>query len=140
MPINDDEAEKKAYNKKYYQDNKEKLLKRSKEYRDNNQEKIKEYRNTGNGLIRRRIASWKSHGIISDDWDKTQEQFANTTNCEGCNKEFITTTNRCLDHNHNITDRPNVRNVLCQRCNTIRGYIDNDYQLIMKLMSISDTF
>ena len=45
-----------------------------------------------------------------------------TTHCEYCNCEltidrYNTPTTRCLDHNHNITDKFNVRGVLCHSCN-----------------------
>ena len=139
MPFKDKQA-RQDYNKQYYENTKEQQLLRAKIYRDNNKDKIKQYRVHGTGLIARRKANWRCHGIISDDWDKTEEQFANTTHCEGCNKEFLKTSNRCLDHDHGITDKPNVRNVLCQRCNIIRSYIDNDYQLVMKLMSMKSSF
>jgi hypothetical protein len=71
------------------------------------------------------ISKWKLRGIISNDYDKLYEKVLNTTNCEECNcilteDKRTTSTTRCLDHDHSITDKENVRNILCHSCNTKR--------------------
>ena len=76
-----------------------------------------------NGKKCNRISRWKSQGIISDDYDALYEMFMSTTHCEKCSvllttDRRTTRTTKCLDHDHSIKDRPNVRAVLCHACNT----------------------
>ena len=84
----------------------------------------KKYAQSPKGIKSGRISRWKFRGMISDDWDKTYDWYINTLNCQNpeCNVIFttskiISTTTKCLDHDHNILDSPNIRNVLCNRCN-----------------------
>jgi len=144
--------DKKAYNKAWYQKNKEKRKEQMKEYNDNNKEKRKaymkeydennkekkkeyyeknkehqkEYHQTEQGKKTSRISKWKQNGVICNDFDALYNQFINTPNCENCNIEltvdrYNTSTTRCLDHNHDITDTDNFRNILCNSCNIKRG-------------------
>jgi len=67
-----------------------------------------------------RIRDWKRQGIKCDDWDALHERFMNTTHCEGCNVLLTAgrgRTAKCVDHDHSINDRPNVRAILCRACN-----------------------
>jgi len=76
------------------------------------------------GKMKRRIDSWKRQGIIPENWDyeALYERFINTTHCEKCNVEMTTderntSTTKCCDHDHDIKDAPNVRGIICLRCN-----------------------
>ena len=144
MPYKDPE-EKKAYAKAYREKNKEKKNAYNKAYREATREKAKanakvyyeknkekrnaymnDYRQTPKGKKSNRINGWRHKGIISNDWDALYERYINTTNCENCDVELTedkttTTTTRNLDHDHDITDRENVRNILCWSCNILRG-------------------
>ncbi|GAI74131.1 unnamed protein product [marine sediment metagenome] len=124
----------------YYKKNKEKLCQTAKEYRKENYERIlatkKEYYNknhdeiilkqraylqTEKGKKINRIASWKSKGVISDDFDSLYEKYMNTNNCENCDIELVSgaglSNKKHLDHDH----RTNLfRNVLCGSCNINR--------------------
>ena len=122
--------EKNAYNKAYYEKNKEKVLAKTKEYQEKNREKIaarsKEYRQTPNGKKINRIKRWKQQGILSDDWDSLYDRYLDCKFCEECSVEltadrYNTSTTKCLDHDHSILDRENVRNILCNACNLKRG-------------------
>jgi len=115
--------ENKEYIQKYQQENKEKISEKGKKYYEKIKEKRKEFFQTEKGIKIRRITSWKHYGVVSDDFDVLYDKYINTTNCEECNIEltvdrYNTKTTRCLDHDHTTGL---FRNVLCQRCNVIRG-------------------
>ena len=70
-----------------------------------------------------RISKWKSRGIISDDYDALYDRFMTTTHCETCDVLLTTggrntRTTKCVDHDHSIKDRYNVRAILCLACNS----------------------
>ena len=80
------------------------------------------YGQTPNGIKRHRIGTWKANGIITDDYDALYDRFMSTTNCEKCSVLLTsggwnTRTTRCVDHDHSIKDRENVRGILCHACN-----------------------
>jgi len=80
------------------------------------------YRQTPAGQKLRRISSWKYQGIICDDWNALHERFMSTTHCEKCDVLLTidrrnTRTTKCVDHDHDIKDRENIRGVLCNACN-----------------------
>tara|TARA_R110002126_G_scaffold191731_1_gene339913 strand:+ start:66 stop:512 length:447 start_codon:yes stop_codon:yes gene_type:complete len=141
----DAKEKEKQYKKEWYQKNKEKVIQRSKEWvsKPENKEKVKEYKKeyrekpenkekrkeynkeycqSEAGKKSYRIYGWKRQGIITEDYDKLYEKFMNTENCELCNvvlttSRYTTKTTRCMDHDHDITDRNNVRNIVCIACN-----------------------
>ena len=88
--------------------------------------KQRAYNQTPKGKKGGRISNWKQQGIISNNWDSLYDRFLNCKKCENCDVELTidrhsTWTRKCLDHDHSITDRENVRNVLCNNCNVNRG-------------------
>ncbi len=110
--------DRKEYKKQYYLKNKEKIRKYRKQYDDR-------YYRTVKGKKNNRINKWKSRGVIFFDFDLLNEIYINTTHCDLCNVKLTedrwsTSTTRCLDHDHTITEYDNVRNVLCQSCNVKR--------------------
>ena len=71
-----------------------------------------------------RINRWKSLGIRveNDDWESFYQIFLSITECQICKKELTidkrtTHSTRCVDHDHAINDRPNVRAICCNACN-----------------------
>ena len=129
MPHTDPEKRKqynKEYNKEYREKNKEKAKQYQKEWNEKNKEKRKQYNKEWNqseaGKKSKRIGQWKFKGIITEDYDALYEKYINTKNCELCDivlttNRYPTKTTRCLDHDHSITDRDNVRNIICNSCN-----------------------
>ena len=65
----------------------------------------------------KKISGWKRRGIICDDWNGLYERLLKATQCELCPKIFTNSRDRQVDHDHEITDAPNVRNIVCQKCN-----------------------
>jgi len=125
MPFKDPEK-RKEYLRQYRLKNKEKLLQQTKEYRIKNKDKIvkigQKYRKTPQGKKSHRLTGWKHIGVLCFDYDLLYELYINTTHCEYCNCKLTENTKRkattrCLDHDHSITDRFNVRGVLCNSCN-----------------------
>jgi len=113
MPYKDS-AKKKEYDRKYYQDNKEKNRlyhnEYQKQYRKNNKEKSDKSS---------RIAKWKSRGLITEDIDKIYERYLSTKECDNCGilLDEDEATKKCMDHSHTTGQ---FRNILCKVCNTIR--------------------
>ena len=86
-------------------------------YRQKNRQKRKEYRQTPKGKKSNTISHWKYRGIITDDFDYWYELYIEQNHCCHCENEFIDSTDRNLDHNHNINDKENIRGILCRTCN-----------------------
>lgn len=93
-------------------------------------EKRKEYmsswQKTESGLKSTRINKWIYSGIICDDFNKFYDEiYLQTKTCNVCKviltediKKNRCSTTKCLDHNHNITNRENIRYVCCSGCNS----------------------
>tara|TARA_R110002126_G_C10066727_1_gene462224 strand:- start:38 stop:439 length:402 start_codon:yes stop_codon:yes gene_type:complete len=125
MPYKDKEK-KKEYDRLYRLNNKEKVKQIKKEWTEQNKEKVKgyelKYSQSEHGIKNKTIKRWISRGILCFDFDLLYDIFLKTTHCEYCNVELTTglprtLTTKCLDHNHSINDRFNVRAVLCNWCN-----------------------
>ena len=113
--------QKKEYDRLHYIKNKERIKERHRLY--DNKEYFKEYQQTEQGKKSLRICKWKSRGILCFNFDLLYDIFLKTTHCEFCKVEltigrYTTSTTRCLDHDHSINDRFNIRGVLCHSCNT----------------------
>jgi len=115
-----DKERKKEYNKLYRIKNKEKQKEYMRLWRLKNTENIKQYRNSKNCKKCKTIYQWRRRGILCFDFDLLYDIFLSTTRCEFCNVELNTNakTRRCLDHDHSINDKFNIRAILCNSCNT----------------------
>ena len=87
----------------------------------------KAYNQSAFGKKSARISQWKTGGIIvdDDDWGYFYDYVLSVTHCQQCNKELTsgqrhtTHSTRCVDHDHAIIGRPNVRMICCNNCNVI---------------------
>jgi hypothetical protein len=66
------------------------------------------------------ISHWKKWGIICEDFDMLYQEYIKKTKCEHCGKDFKSTRDRHLDHDHSTGL---FRAVVCQACNTKDTYI-----------------
>tara|TARA_R110002167_G_scaffold87389_1_gene236209 strand:+ start:175 stop:522 length:348 start_codon:yes stop_codon:yes gene_type:complete len=81
------------------------------------------HRQSPEGKKSSRISCWKTQGVICFNFDLLYDIFLKTTHCEFCNREltvdrYNSSTTKCLDHDHSINNRFNIRGVLCHKCNT----------------------
>ncbi len=120
MPYKDPEKEK-LNKKKYYRNNKSKILQ--------NQEK---YKNTYNYKRNSVIQGWKRIGIIHNDYHKLYDDYYNTKECFDCG--CILNKNKRLDHCH-ITGK--IRNVVCAKCNSDRMCIDDMLNTLISIISFT---
>jgi len=117
----------KEISKKYRENNREKESERKKKYRQDNKEKTKERDKKNNQTPNRKksqtIYNWKQSGLQDEDMSALYEQYLIATNCDECNVEFGkigdgTNTWKCMDHDHETNL---FRNFLCNKCNVKRG-------------------
>jgi hypothetical protein len=131
--------ERKAYKKQYDEKNKEhnKLYRiahraEKKKYNDNNREHLTECQkiNRTNNIEKYRIKEKnynlkKNYGINIDQYNEMLKKQKNK--CAICHNEFKPMKNTHVDHNH-ITGK--VRGLLCTKCNSSIGYLNDDIKLL----------
>ena len=91
---------------------------RDKKYREKNPDYVKNYQDENPWVVI--IAGWRFRGIIDPDLKSVYDYFITQTNCWICDKEYnkdIQMDRRCLDHDHDLTDEPNIRYICCGYCN-----------------------
>ena len=104
--------------KQYYLNNKEKLSGYYIQYNLDNKEqikeKMKEWKQSPEGKKSIRISAWKTRGIIDEDLGAVYDYYFKQTNCMICLKQFKSTKDRHLDHDH---DTGEIRYICCNNCN-----------------------
>ena len=104
-------------NREYYQNNKEQLAEKHREYYENNKEQIiekhREYQQTPAAKKARTMDSWRRMGVINVN-DEMYNHYIASTHCECCSKEFSSSRDRHLDHDHETGE---YRWVICCSCN-----------------------
>jgi len=103
--------DRKEYDRLYALKNREKRRLKSAEYYKNNKNNL--------NVKSMRISKWKQQGILCYDYNLLYKLYSECEKCEYCNIELKGKgrQKKCLDHDHNITDKFNVRGVLCNVCN-----------------------
>jgi hypothetical protein len=62
--------------------------------------------------------NWKIWGLNMDNFEEIYKKYIYSTHCELCNKEFPTTRDRHMDHNHATGE---FRNIVCHKCNMLKS-------------------
>ena len=129
------------YKRKYYQNNKEHIAEQTREYYQNNKEHMAEYKReyyqnnkehiadkhreynkiyaqTPAGKKLKTMNKWRRRGVINVN-DEMYNHYIATTRCECCLKEFSSSRDRCLDHEHKTGE---FRWVICQACNNMDNW------------------
>tara|TARA_R110000796_G_C14358935_1_gene412558 strand:+ start:60 stop:494 length:435 start_codon:yes stop_codon:yes gene_type:complete len=135
MPLKDKE-ERAKYKREYNQKNKEKIAEKKREYRQNNKDKIAEGNRLYNQNNKEQIAEqkreynkiynqtpackkaltmsrWRWRGVINVT-EKMYNDSIDNTHCECCLKEYSSSYDRCLDHDHKTGK---FRWFICRACN-----------------------
>ena len=113
MPYSDPQ-QKKDNSKRWYEENKQRILQKRKENYQNKTHK------------QNKIRSFKNQGF-KGDLEEVYDIHMSTEFCNDCNVKLINGTSknsRCADHNH-ITGY--YRNTICMRCNFQRQYVDRKF-------------
>ena len=132
--------ERKVYNKAYREDHKEERAEKKKAYREDHKEEIaakkkiynekhkeeiaeksKIYNQTHARKKSNTISQWKSYGIIGDLNYIYDEYYLPCKACWVCGHDFSKYI-KCADHDHDITDKENFRQILCNKCNTMDNW------------------
>ena len=121
---------KKEYHKnKDYYDN---YRKENKDYYDNY------YKNYPKDKLKKtkKKSEWKCSYKMKGDLDELYDIYINKTNCDYCNvllteERKITSTRKCMEHNHTTGY---FRAVCCHSCNCKMKIIDEKYNLVIKTL------
>ena len=146
MPLSEEQKKinHKIANKKYRENNRERVAAAGKKYRDNNKEVVAarkqlwtenhrehvnqkaneyyhEHKNEPHYKKQRTLSNWKRIGL-KGNYEKIYEYYLKITNCQECECELGvmgdgTGRAKCMDHHH-ATGL--FRNVLCHSCNLKR--------------------
>jgi hypothetical protein len=87
-------------------------------WQSKNNDKVKQYKQNWNksegGMKKKRIWSWKKHGIKDEDIEAVYEVWLKETVCWICSGDMSNTKIRCLDHDHQTGE---IRYICCRTCN-----------------------
>ena len=77
----------------------------------------------------------KARGVIYPPGQTRASLRAGTDACKVCGRVFneMKTHRIHLDHDHAVTDRPNVRGLICGRCNWTLGAVEDSTDLLHSL-------
>jgi hypothetical protein len=58
---------------------------------------------------------WRNRGVITENFEEDYNKYIYSTNCDICNKQYKTSKDRNIEHNHETGE---IRGVVCTRCNS----------------------
>tara|TARA_R110001599_G_scaffold341216_1_gene562113 strand:+ start:45 stop:590 length:546 start_codon:yes stop_codon:yes gene_type:complete len=107
--------------KQYYLKNRDRLLEKQKKWCLANPEKKAKYHESESYKKSYNLSHWKIWGL-KGDYEVIWERYCNTIICDLCNIELtldkqITSTRKCMEHNHETGE---FRNIVCHKCNMTR--------------------
>jgi CO dehydrogenase nickel-insertion accessory protein CooC1 len=124
----------KAYDKAYYEKNKERFRVKSKAYREKNKEKIsvkkKAYREKNRDKIRASELK-RNFGITLHEYSLMFTEQKGKCACCGIHQNELT-RNLAVDHDH---DTGLIRGLLCSNCNTSIGKLGDNIEGLMKALN-----
>ena len=102
------------------------LLYRMKIKTENMKKYMFDYRRSDRGSKAEHKARWRFNGMIFDNqFENVYRDYITQTNCECCYRPFDNLNKKTLDHDHNITNKYNIRGIICHSCNHRR--IDKEW-------------
>jgi len=121
--------------KEYHENNREKLLQKQHQYRKDNidviREKEREYKKTFNGIMTRRISSWKYQAGLKETPERKVLIFYRwyySKKCELCLKPYKTPNQKCMEHHHSSG---HFRSICCSSCNSYFAKMDRKKQSVL---------
>jgi len=63
-------------------------------------------------------SNWKKYGLNMDNFEEIYNKYIYATHCELCNKQFKSSRERQMEHNHQTGE---FRNIVCNRCNHLKA-------------------
>ncbi len=125
-----DKCRKQANNLKriaYYQNNRQKYAIFEERYRQQNRQKIRDYHRQNRQKIRETTLKRRYDITIASYNKMFQEQ---NGRCGICGRhQSGLKRNLCVDHNH---ESGRIRGLLCHRCNTAIGMLEDDTKILQK--------
>lgn len=116
--------------KQYYLDNKKRMLEQNRQYYKDNKERILKNQKQRRGVNpeHQRLSNLKcKYGLSHEDWVKMW--VGQDGDCAICGEPFAQHSDAYVDHNHNTGK---TRGLLCRKCNTGIGYLNDDPRLTVK--------
>jgi hypothetical protein len=116
---------KKEYMKKYREENREAILKNRREYYKQNREKILQQKKDlyqPNKTKNQRLI--REYGITLEEYNLLAQKQNNKCACCGSETKLV------VDHCHT---HGNVRELLCNRCNTVVGMCEENIDIALKI-------
>ena len=128
---------KKKYMKEYRSKNRDKKNLYQREYRQKNLEKVRGYHNKYYAqnkdkiykpLERKEYNLKKNFNLTLNEFDEMLKN--QNDKCVICNSNFTILKKPCVDHDHETNQ---VRELLCQKCNTVVGFVYEDLNIVNNL-------
>ena len=89
-----------------------------KKWRENNKERIREYNQSQKGKKSSKICNWKQRGLLCNSDEEYEQIYSRWLNSEKCEKKgckYEEDNIKHMDHDHSTGL---FRNILCHRCNS----------------------